>query len=279
MTYLLAADVGGTKTMVALADARGPWPAIVAQHLYASRDFNALESLLGHFLTRAEAAAPAGAISAACFSVAGPVVGNGTTLTNLGWHIEADALAARLAVPRVTLLNDFVAAGLGISRLSPEDLIALQAGHPREHGVRLIVGAGTGLGVGWQTWQDDRYVAHASEAGHADFAPLDELQDELLVYLRRTFGRVSAERVISGPGLEHIFSFLQEWKDEVPTSELLEASRQRPDAAEVIGDFAIARRDPVAERALDLFVSAYGAFAGDMALTPSRTAACISRVE
>lgn len=266
MSYILAADVGGTKTMVALADARRPWPAIVAQHLYASGDFNALESLLEHFLARAKAVTPAGSISAACFSVAGPVVGNGTTLTNLGWHIEADALAARLAVPCVTLINDFAAAGLGISRLSPHDLIALQTGRAREHGVRLVIGAGTGLGVGWLMWQEDRYVAHASEAGHADFAPLDELQDELLVYLRRTFGRVSAERVVSGPGLWRIFSFLQESQGEMPTRELLEAARKRPEAAEVIGDFAIARRDPVAERALDVFASAYGAFAGDMAL-------------
>ena len=88
-------------------------------------------------------------------------------------------------------------------------------------------------------------MSHGSEAGHADFAPLNELQDELLVYLRRTFGRVSVERVVSGPGLERIFSFLQESKGEVPTCELLEASRQLPETAEVIGDFAISRRDPV----------------------------------
>ncbi len=251
---------------MAVADARGPLPVIVTQRLYASRDFNALESLLEDFLARPEAAAHARDIRAACFSVAGPVAGDSTTLTNLGWRIEAGAVAARLGLPSVALINDFAAAGLGVSCLSPADITSLQAGRLRERSVRLVIGAGTGLGAGWLTWQVDRYVAHASEAGHADFAPLDEVQDQLLIYLRRLFGRVSAERVVSGPGLARIFSFLQETAAGAPTPELLDACARRPDAAGVIGEFAIAKRDPLAVRALEVFVDAYGAFAGDMAL-------------
>lgn len=266
MTYLLAADVGGTKTMVALAEAREPSPAIVAQRLYASRDFSALGDLLRDFLKRPEAEAGARRVTAACFSVAGPVVDGSTVLTNLRWEVEADALASRLRLPAVALVNDFAAAGLGLSCLAATDLASLQAGNRQERGVRLVIGAGTGLGVGWLTWQGDGYVAHASEAGHADFAPLDVQQDRLLVHLRRNFRRVSAERVISGPGLIRILEFLQETKAGMPSREFLEEISRRDDVAEVIGEFALAERDALAVRALDLFVSVYGAFAGDMAL-------------
>src|SRR5262245_31250764 len=131
MGHLLAADVGGTKTIVVLADANKPWPAIIAQGRYSSRDFSSLESLLEHFLARHDRSPRARTIMAACFSVAGPVIGNSTTLTNLRWHIEADALAARLAVPCVKLINDFSAAGLGIPCLAPDDLAALQPGTAR----------------------------------------------------------------------------------------------------------------------------------------------------
>ena len=266
MTYLLGADVGGTKTMVALAEARDPCPAIVAQRVYASRDFDGLESLVREFLVRPEAAAGAGRIAAACFAVAGPVVDNGTLLTNLRWQMQGETLASRLALRSVTLINDFAAAGLGLSCLGTKDLTSLQVGRRREHGVRLIIGAGTGLGVGWLTWQDGRYVAHASEAGHADFAPVDALQDRLLLHLRGAFKRVSVERVVSGPGLIRLVEFLQEAKVGVPSREFLEAISKRDDVAGAIGEFALARRDPLAERALDLFIGVYGAFTGDMAL-------------
>jgi glucokinase len=265
--YLLAADVGGTKTLAALAARGVSRPAIIARRTYANRDFDAMEPLIEQFLALPETAPHARAIAGACFSVAGPVSGNSTTLTNLGWRIEADALAARLALRRLTLVNDFAAAGLGIPCLAHEDLATLQAGQVRMHGVRAVVGAGTGLGAGWLTWDGERYQAHASEAGHAAFAPADELQDRLLAHLRRIFGRVSWERVVSGPGLMRIFSFLQETGVGLPSREIMAAAKARTDTTEVIGEFGLARRDPLAVRALDLFVAAYGAFAGDMALT------------
>jgi glucokinase len=266
MTYLLGADVGGTKTIVALAEAREPSPAIVAQRRYASHDFGGLEDLVRDFLAGPEAAAGAGKIAAACFSVAGPVIDNGTTLTNLRWQMRGEALASRLALPSVTLVNDFAAAGLGLSCLAAGDLTSLQAGRRRERGVRLVIGPGTGLGASWLTWQDGRYVAHASEAGHADFAPVNVLQDRLLLHLRAGFKRVSVERVVSGPGLIRIHEFLQEARAGVPSREFLEEVAKREDMGEVIGEFALAQRDALASRALDLFIAAFGAFAGDMAL-------------
>ena len=266
--YLLAADVGGTKAALALAVASAAArPEVVAQHVYACREFDGLQSILADFLQQPVVAANRGAIAAACFSVAGPVASNSTTLTNLGWKINGNALAVELRLPEVRLMNDFSAAGRGISRLAPGELETLQAGSPLAKSARLIIGAGTGLGVGLLTWQDDGYTVHPSEAGHADFAPVDELQDRLLAHLRRSFGRVSYERVVSGPGLMRIFSFLQETGVGIPSRQLQEASKQRADTAEVIAEFAMARLDPLAVRALDLFISIYGAFAGNLALT------------
>jgi len=264
--YLLAADVGGTKAALALAAAGAGRPAIVAQQLYSCQEYGGLQPILAKFLGEPPVAEHRSAIAAACLSVAGPVAGNSTTLTNLGWEVGGNALAAELRLPEVRLVNDFEAAGLGISRLAPNELETLQEGRPVARAARLVIGAGTGLGVALLTWQDDGYAVHASEAGHADFAPVDELQDRLLAHLRRTYGRVSCERVISGPGLMRIFSFLQETGAGVPSKQLRDADKTRQDTAELIAEFAVAKLDPLAVRALDLFVAAYGAFAGNMAL-------------
>jgi glucokinase len=264
--YLLAADVGGTKAALALATASGARPQIVADRVYVCQDFDGLLPILADFLQQRPVAEHRGAIAAACFAVAGPVAANSTTLTNLGWKISGNALAAELRLPEVRLMNDFAAAGLGISRLAPGELETLQAGSPVAQAARLVIGAGTGLGVGLLTWRDDGYAVQPSEAGHADFAPVDELQDRLLAHLRRTYGRVSYERVVSGPGLMRIFSFLQETGAGVPSKQLRDADKTRKDTAELIAEFALAKLDPLAVRALDLFVAAYGAFAGNMAL-------------
>ena len=264
--HLLAADIGGTKTIVALAARDEPFPRIVAEHTYASRDFSMLEAVVQNFMARPEVAASAEDVAAACFAVAGPVAGASTVLTNLGWRIEAGELAVRFRLNAASLINDFAAAGLGFARLQPSDLLQLQHGLPRQHGTRLVIGAGTGLGAGWLIWDGARYRVHDSEAGHADFAPLDETQDRLLASLRGNFGRVSYERVVSGPGLMRIFSFLEDAGLGTPSREMLEASRTSADVTAVIGQFGLAKRDALAVKALDLFVSAYGAFAGNLAL-------------
>ena len=262
---LLVADVGGTWTTLAIARA-GTDPAIAAYRVYPSQDFNELEAIVADFLVQPEAAKLDGRIEAACFSVAGPVADNASKLTNLGWEVNAAKLAQSLGLRTVKLINDFAAAGQGIGHLAESDVETLQAGQPVEGGTRLIIGAGTGLGVGVATWQEGGYTVHPSEAGHSDFAPVDGQQDLLLAHLRRSFGRVSYERVVSGPGLMRIFSFLQEAGTGIPSRQLLDATRKRNDTAELIAEFAISRLDPLAVKALDLFVAVYGAFAGNMAL-------------
>lgn len=262
---LLAADVGGTKAMFALGEA-GSARNLLAQRVYACRDHAGLDSIISDFLQRPEVVAHDARIAAACFSVAGPVANNATILTNLGWNVDATALARAFELPAVRLINDFAAAGQGVAQLTDAELETLQAGQPVSRGTRLVIGAGTGLGVALLTWEAGGYATHPSEAGHADFAPVDELQDRLLEYLRRTFGRVSYERVVSGPGLMRIFSFLQDTGAGVPSRQLLDASKTRQDAAELIAEFGASRLDPLAARALDLFIAAYGAFAGNMTL-------------
>ncbi len=235
---------------------------------YPSRDFTDLDSLLSRFLRLPEASAARDHLQATCFAVAGPVAEGEATLTNLGWQVSAAAVSAQFGLRNVSLVNDFHAAGLGVTELEDESFTTLQAAEAPEHGTAVIIGAGTGLGVGIINWNGTGYEVLPSEAGHADFAPIDELQDKLLIYMRRNFGRVSWERVISGPGLMRVFSFLQDTGFGVPSKQLLEATRQPDvDPTEVIAEYALEKLDPLAVRALDLFISAYGSFAGNMALT------------
>ena len=265
--YLLAADVGGTKTEVVVAVANRDWPGIIAQHVYPSQEFETLEALIADFLARPEASKYAARLAAACVCVAGPVEGERATTTNLSWAISAKHLGERFAVPAVRLVNDFAAAAVGIARIEQRDLETLQPGQPVTHGTRVILGAGTGLGVGFMTPAGEDYAVHASEAGHTDFAPLDAAQDGLLAYLRRLYGRVSYERILSGAGLAHIFHFLTEDRGDAPSAAMREALERESDAAVVVSEFGLTRRDPVAARALDLFAAVYGAFAGNIALT------------
>lgn len=263
--YALAADVGGTKTAVALAAVGRKWPGIVAEHVYASQDFESFEAVVADFLARPGAREHAGSIAAACACVAGPVDSDCARTTNLRWTIHADALRERFGIPSVRLVNDFAAVAIGIARLEAQDFETLQEGEKVADGARAVIGAGTGLGVALMSWQGGEYAVHASEAGHADFAPTDEIQDGLLDYLRREYGRVSYERVLSGSGLAEIFNFLA--TREACSPAMRAALEKAPDPAVVVSEFGLEGRDALAARALDVFAAVYGAFAGNIALT------------
>jgi glucokinase len=263
---VLGADVGGTTTKIGLARVEGSRPVLRHRSLYPSKDYGSLDDVIAAFLSEPAVVSFSASIAAACFAVAGPVENGRARLTNLPWRPAEDEVARRFRFPRVRLVNDFAAAGLGIEHLSGADLLTLQAGTPVEHGDRVVVGAGTGLGVALLDWDDTHYEVHPSEAGHTDFAPVDALQDGLLAHLRRRFPRVSYERVLSGKGLGYIFDFLVESGAGMPSAELGRAAKDG-DAARVISEFGLAGRDALAQQALDIFVSAYGSFAGNMALT------------
>lgn len=262
---VLGADVGGTNTKIALAHFRDAGPVLVERRVYPSRNYAALELIIEDFLGTPGVAPQAGSIAGACFAVAGPVENGRGHLTNLPWQPDEAQIARRFGFPRARLINDFAAAGLGIAHLSPDDVLALQAGTGAERGERVVVGAGTGLGVAMLDWDETAYEIHPSEAGHTDFAPVDALQDELLVHLRRQFPRVSYERVLSGSGLGRILAFFIDRGTGEPSPALRDAL-ERGEAARGITELALAGQDELAVRTLDLFVSAYGAFAGNMAL-------------
>jgi glucokinase len=266
-SVVIAADVGGTHSKLALAVSDEVGSRIVVRKVYASGEHAGFETILQQFLDEPEVMPHAADVCAGCIAVAGPVENGVARLTNLPWSIEEDDLARRFSIPQLSVINDFAAAALGIARLEVSDLLTLQVGVAVPHANRVIVGAGTGLGVAWLTWNEGRYCVHPSEGGHADFAPMDETQDRLLQHLRSELGRVSVERVLSGDGLTRIFEFLrQERGAAAPTQALLDAMALGDDAG-AISKLALEKCDLLAQRALDVFASAYGAFAGNMALT------------
>lgn len=186
------------------------------------------------------------------------------TATNLPWVVDEASLAAGIPARRVKLLNDLEATGYGILELPPPSLAPLQTGAPRQ-GNMVLIAAGTGLGEALLIWDGARHRVVASEGGHADFAPRTDLEMELFRFLRREFGRVSYERVLSGPGLTNIYRFLRA-SDGGAEPDWLRARMDAGDPSAVVAEVALAERDPRAVHALDMFVSIYGAEAGNLAL-------------
>jgi glucokinase len=258
MTYFLSGDIGGTKTLLRIGAA---CDAPLLQKSYPSASYAGLPEMLDEFLREAGSHR----IAAACLALAGPVSGSRVKLTNLPWEVDADALAARFAIPRISLINDFEAVGHGIAALKPTDLLTLQRGTAQPGGVRIVTGAGTGLGVAWMSWCGEKYAVHPSEGGHMDFAPLDAEQHGLLQYLQQRHGHVSYERIVSGPGLVAIYEFLRDSGKAAPSNALI-AAMAEDDAAAVIAEFALRENEPIARLALDIFARIYGAFTGNVAL-------------
>ena len=255
---LLAGDIGGTKTLLRLFEAGG---GVLAERRFDSAAFASLEQVVAEFLSDF----PSHSLAAACFGVAGPVEGGRANITNLPWQIDETSIAAEFHVRQVRLINDFQAVAYGIEALESWDLATLQAGVPQEGGVRAVIGAGTGLGEGFMVWQSGYYAAFPSEGSHADFAPTDALQIELLRYLAARYGHVSYERLLSGPGLVNIFEFLRDSRGQQTTAEL-HVAMEAGDPAAAISDCAKGGKDDLAMAALDLFARIYGAEAGNLAL-------------
>ena len=241
---ILGGDLGGTKTLLALAEVADGKLHIFKQQRYASTGYPDFESVLADFL------ADAPHIEAACFGVAGPTDGQSARLTYLPWHLDADRLCHRFNIGRVTLANDFAAAANGLPLVEPSQIQTLHAGQPIARAPRIILGAGTGLGVAGLVWGKNDYRVIPGEGGHLGFAPQTPEQGELWRWLLDKNGRVTTEDVVSGPGLARIYTFLG-------------GSALQP---EHIGQAALAGKDPLATQALELWLACYGAFAGDLAL-------------
>ena len=259
--YFIGGDIGGTKTLLLASEWREGSAEVRLERRYENREYASFSDVLRDFLGVTSGLGMMTPLSA-CFAVAGPVTEQGIRLTNLPWLMNAGALEREFGIPAVKLINDFAAVALSVEVLSADDLVTLQKGTPRAKGVRVTLGAGTGMGVAWLVWQSGRYIPLPTEAGHMDFAPTNELQFKLFDNLRVQFGHVSVERVLSGPGLVNIFNFLVEWEGGENGAH---AELQSHEAAEV-ADLAFSQDHPIAMKAIDLFVEIYGAFAGNLAL-------------
>jgi glucokinase len=257
---ILAGDIGGTSARIAYFRSQDERLELVCQQVFPSGQFSGIADLVAEFVaSRGEQA------DVACFSIAGAVRGDKVITPNLGWRVDAAEVSRRLAIGTVHLMNDLEANACGIATLDQEDFALLNAGAPEASGNEALISAGTGLGEAGLYWNGKQHHPFATEGGHADFAPRNKLEVELFLYLLDRFGRVSWERVVSGPGLYNIYQFL---RDTGPVTELrdaVEAMRQEG-APAAISRFALAGACPLCVRALDMFVSLYGAEAGNLAL-------------
>ena len=259
---ILAGDVGGTKVDLALYVFEHGRLTHVREERFAARESAGLEEIVRRFLI--ESGDPE--INAACFGVPGPVRGGRLKLTNLPWVLDIRELSLSLKIEHLFLINDLEANGYGIPELSPEQIYELSAGASGSVGNRGLVSAGTGLGEAILMWNGKMHVPMASEGGHCDFSPRNDIEIELLRYLQRTLkGRVSFERVVSGPGLTNIYTFLRDEKG-LEEPDWLKERMLAEDPNAIIGELGEAGSNELCVRTLDVFVSAYGAEAGNLAL-------------
>ena len=257
---VLAGDIGGTKTAVAIVEISGRRLSIVRLRRYPSAAFGSLEEIVGSFLAGDERPP-----RAAGFGVAGPVLAGRARVTKLPWTVEQRRLSRETRIPRVRILNDFVAAACGIPYLRAGRLRTLRAGEPERDGPIGLIGAGTGLGQAGLVRTPSGWEPLASEGGHADFGSRNPAEDRLVRFLRRRFGRVSRDRLLSGEGLGHLYDFLRS-DGFAPESPRVSRALTGTDRAAVISRFGLSGKDRLCREALRLFVSIYGSEAGNLAL-------------
>ena len=256
---ILAGDVGGTKVHLALYDFVDGKLEPAREERYAAKNYSGLEEIVKEFLGASK-------VTAACFGVPGPVRDGRLRLTNLPWTLDSRELSISLGVNHVFLINDLEANGYGVEELTADQIYTLSEGDSSQIGNRALIAAGTGLGEGLLIWNGRTHTPYPSEGGHADYAPRNEDEIDLLRFLKQKYnGRISWERVVSGPGLTNIYEFLREVRG-VDEPNWLAARLAAEDPTAVITELALAAKSEICEKALDMFVSAYGAEAGNLAL-------------
>lgn len=257
---ILAGDVGGTKCNLALFAEDGGKLVVVFRERFASKDFSQFDLIVKEFSRRAAPYLRNEKIRAAGFGVAGPVIGNRIHATNLPWVIDADTLGRELAVQPIVLMNDLGASGHSLQHLAPEDFCVLNVGSPVPGASRALLAAGTGLGQSILFWDGSRYRVVPSEGGHSDFAPRTDQQIELLRFMRHRYPQVSWELILSGRGFRTLHDFI------APSVKHPVFDDPDADPAPFITKSALNHTCPVCVEVLDLWVSVYGAEAGNLAL-------------
>jgi glucokinase len=257
---ILAGDIGGTNARLAYFQTQNGHLRLVAERVFPSREHSELGEIVSKFLadsgTRPDAA---------CFGIAGPVRNGRVETSNLPWVIEQARLAKQIQLPDTLLINDLEASAWGVPALTAADFVPLHEGKGPAIGNQAVIAPGTGLGEAGLFWDGSRHHVFACEGGHSDFAPRGDLQIGLLRFLQAQFGHVSYERVLSGPGLVNVYTFLREsgCGEESP---VFREQLKKSDAAAVISRAALDGTSVLAEQALDLWISVYGAEASNLAL-------------
>lgn len=257
---ILVGDIGGTKTELAVAEPLADGVRLADQRRYLSRAFASLAELLADYLNTTGARCEAGSLA-----VAGPVMDGFSRTTNLPWEIDSRALATRLGLPEVLLLNDLEAVAWGVAALGAEDLAVLQPGAPGAVGNACVVAAGTGLGQAGLYWDGQAHHPFATEGGHTDFAATDELEFALLQYLQAKVGRVSWERVVSGMGLADLYQFTASRHGGDHAAAVAAALAGDGDVAAAVAT-AASQGCPLSHETMRLFARLYGREAGNTAL-------------
>lgn len=258
---ILAGDIGGTKTVLALYETDA-LDAPVREKTFPSQKHATFDEIVRTFLS----AGPACTLSAGCFGVAGPIVSGRCKTTNLPWSLDEGDLAKMIGAPRVKLLNDLEAAAFGMLFLKPEELCILNPGKADSKGNVAVVAAGTGLGEAILYWDGKDHHPIASEGGHTDFAPRNDLEIELLRYLMKVHGgHASYERILSGPGFVSVYEFLRD-TGRYPEDPKVRAEYEASEKGPVLGKYGLERTDPLATAAMDMFCEIYGSEAGNLAL-------------
>ena len=260
---LLAGDIGGTKTNLAIFALDGDWRNPVHEATFPSGDFPSLEAMVQEYVTQQQVAS----IDHASFGVAGPVIEGHATITNLPWMMDEQHLQQELNIPSVSLLNDLEAIAHAVPFLDERDLATINPGKAEAEGAIAVIAPGTGLGEAYLTWNGSAYQSHTSEGGHGDFAPTNAIQLDLLSYLLERFPHVSYERVCSGKGFPNIYAFLKDRSLAEAPAWLEQELAQAQDKTPVIMHAALdTTACDIAVKTLNTFVSVLGAEAGNMAL-------------
>jgi glucokinase len=257
---ILAGDIGGTHTRIALFELNQKRLSKLLDRVYPSRDYKSLDEIISLFISNENVH-----VSAACFGIAGPVMHGQVSTPNLAWVVDALQLTKLLQVQSVWLINDLQAHASGVQDLEAADFVHLNTAAAGEGNAALIA-AGTGLGEAGLYWDGIRHRPFACEGGHCDFAPGNDLEVELWRYLKKKFGRVSYERILSGPGLHNVYEFLRDSGTEQEPDWLKEEIQQAADPTVVISHVGMNAKAAICEHALDIFVNVYGAEAGNLAL-------------
>jgi glucokinase len=259
---IVAGEIGATRTRLAAFETEGNRLRMAVEKTYPSQEHGGLQEVLAQF-TRAEGIA----VHSACFGVAGPVRNGQSRLANLPWIIDSAELAKQLKLSFVYLLNDLEAYAYGVDALESRDFVTLNAGAEDAEGNRAVISAKTGLGVAGLYWDGSRHRPFACGGGHGDFAPRNAIQMELLAYLQKKYQHVSCERVLSGPGISNIYEFLRDARKAEEPAWLREQIQAAPDVPALISRTALEGKAAICDQTLAIFVSIFGAVAGNCALS------------